>query len=132
MAVGQNLVRLNVADRVVYSVHDYPASVYGQSWFSDAKYPANLPGVWDSYWGYVAKQNIAPVWIGEFGTKYLTDSDKKWMATLVDYISQNQLSFAYWCWNPNSNDTGGILKDDWLTINTDKQAVIAPALAPSL
>lgn len=132
MAVGQNLVRLSVADRVVYSVHDYPASVYGQSWFSDAKYPANLPGVWDSYWGYVAKQNIAPVWIGEFGTKYLTDSDKKWMATLVDYISQNQLSFAYWCWNPNSNDTGGILKDDWLTINTDKQAVIAPALAPSL
>ncbi|HEU5119259.1 MAG TPA: cellulase family glycosylhydrolase, partial [Isosphaeraceae bacterium] len=32
-------VQLNIANRVVYSPHDYPASVYPQSWFSDPSYP---------------------------------------------------------------------------------------------
>jgi endoglucanase len=44
-------VQLNVANRLVYSAHDYPASVYGQSWFNAPNYPNNLPGIWDSYWG---------------------------------------------------------------------------------
>ncbi len=85
--------------------------------------------MWDSYWGYLVKQNIAPVWIGEFGTKLQTTSDQKWLSTLVSYIIQNKLSFAYWCWNPDSGDTGGILADDWTTVNTNKQDIIAPALA---
>ncbi len=129
MSAGANLVRLGTPNHVVYSPHDYPASVYGQSWFSAANYPNNLPGVWDSYWGYLVKQNIAPVWIGEFGTKLQTTSDQKWLSTLVGYIVQNKLSFAYWCWNPDSGDTGGILADDWTTVNTNKQDIIAPALA---
>lgn len=129
MSAGANLVRLSIPNRVVYSPHDYPASVYGQPWFSAGNYPNNLPGVWDSYWGYLVKQNIAPVWIGEFGTKLQTSSDQKWLSTLVSYIIQNKLSFAYWCWNPDSGDTGGILADDWTTVNTNKQDIIAPALA---
>lgn len=128
-AAGGNPVRLGIPNHVVYSPHDYPASVYGQSWFSAPDYPNNLPGIWDSYWGYLVKQNIAPVWIGEFGTKYQTDSDKRWLATLVNYIAQNRLSFSYWCWNPNSGDTGGILQDDWTSIHMDKQQALAPALA---
>jgi hypothetical protein len=32
-----------------------------QSWFSDPSFPANMPGIWDKYWGYIFKQNIAPV-----------------------------------------------------------------------
>lgn len=129
-AAGANLVQLGVPNHVVYSPHDYPASVYGQPWFSAPDYPNNLPGVWDSYWGYLVKQNIAPIWIGEFGTKYQADSDKKWLASLVNYIVQNRLSFSYWCWNPNSGDTGGILQDDWTQIHSDKQQALAPALAP--
>ena len=31
--------------------------------------------------------------------------------------------------NLNSGDTGGILKDDWRSVNTDKQAVLHPLLA---
>lgn len=129
MATGQNPVRLPTPNHVVYSPHDYPASVYGQSWFSAANYLNNLPGVWDSYWGYLVKQNIAPVWIGEFGSKLQTTSDQKWMTTLVSYIVANRLSFAYWCWNPDSGDTGGILADDWTTVNQNKQDIIGPALA---
>lgn len=64
MGVGQYPVQLNVANRVVYSAHDYATSVAQQSWFSDPAFPANMPGIWDKYWGYIFKQNIAPVWVG--------------------------------------------------------------------
>ncbi|MFO0576068.1 MAG: glycoside hydrolase family 5 protein [Polyangia bacterium] len=132
MAAQGAPVRLSVADRLVYSIHDYPESVYGQQWFYAANYPDNLPGVWDSYWGYLPKMNTAPLWIGEFGTKLATDKDRKWMGKLVEYIGQNKLSFAFWSWNPDSGDTGGILMDDWNTVNQDKLSAIKPALAPPL
>ena len=45
---GAAPVRLNVANKLVYSTHDYPASVHAQSWFSAPDYPANLPAVWDA------------------------------------------------------------------------------------
>ena len=59
---------LEVADRVVYSPHDYPASVAWQNWFGASDYPDNLTSVWDTNWGYIQKQGIAPVLLGEFGT----------------------------------------------------------------
>jgi aryl-phospho-beta-D-glucosidase BglC (GH1 family) len=131
-AAGQSPVRLNVPNRLVYSPHDYPASVFAQTWFSDPSYPANLAGVWDQYWGYLAKQKIAPIWIGEFGTLDQTTSDQQWLAAMVGYIKGANLSFSYWCWNPDSGDTGGILQDDWQTVNSNKQAALQPILAPAL
>ncbi|MGZ3439921.1 MAG: glycoside hydrolase family 5 protein [Polyangia bacterium] len=131
-AAGQNPVMLNVANRVVYSAHDYPASVYAQTWFSDPTYPNNLPGVFDQYWGYLVKQKKAPVWVGEFGTKYQTTVDQQWLKALASYLGGNGVSFTYWCLNPDSGDTGGILQDDWMTVNTDKQSVLQPFLAPAL
>lgn len=65
---GQFPVRLNVANRLVYSPHEYATSVYEQEWFKAADFPANLPAVWDRYWGYLYKQNIAPIMMGEFGS----------------------------------------------------------------
>ena len=38
------------------------------------------------------------------------------------------ISWAWWSWNPNSGDTGGIANDDWTTVNTAKQAIIQPYL----
>ena len=132
MAAGANPVQLTVPNHVVYSPHDYPASLYNQPWFSDKNYPNNLASVWDSYWGYLVKQNQAPIWIGEFGTKLQSDSDTKWLSSLVSYIKTNQLSFSFWSWNPDSGDTGGILQDDWTTVNQNKVDAIKPALAGSL
>ncbi len=129
---GANPVRLDVPDRVVYSPHDYPASVYQQTWFNDPAYPSNLPSVWDQYWGYLAAEGTAPVWLGEFGTRNQTETDRLWLTSLAGYLGTRSLSFAYWCLNPNSGDTGGILQDDWITVNTDKQAVLDPILAPRL
>ena len=48
----------------------------------------------------------------------------------IDLAEGDQgISWTYWSWNPNSGDTGGILADDWTTVNTNKQDIIAPALA---
>lgn len=127
---GTSPVRLPVDHHLVYSAHDYPASVYAQKWFSDPSYPANLPQVWDSHWGYLAKQGTAPVWIGEFGTKDLTTVDQQWLRAMGEYIKAGSMSFAFWCWNADSGDTGGVLQDDWKTVNTDKMTVLAPLLAP--
>jgi endoglucanase len=131
-AAGSAPVRLGVANRLVYSPHDYPASVSGQSWFNDPTYPKNLPSVWDAHWGYLAAEGVAPVWIGEFGSRLATTSDQQWMMALTSYIGQRGLSFSFWCLNPDSGDTGGLLQDDWVTVNQNKQSLLAPILAPLL
>lgn len=129
-AAGTYPVRLNVANQLVYSTHDYPASVYGQSWFYAPNYPSNLAGIWESHWGYLMTANTAPVLLGEFGTRNQTTIDQQWFRTIADYISSRSMNFTFWSWNPNSGDTGGILQDDWRTVNADKQAVLQPLLAP--
>ena len=43
------------------------------------------------------------------------------MTHFVDWLKcKGTKNFFYWSWNPNSGDTGGILKDDWLSVNTEK------------
>ena len=137
---GASPVRLNVPGRLVYSAHDYPASVYQQTWFSDPNYPNNLPAVWDKNWGYLFRQNIAPVILGEFGSKLATTSDQQWFDKMTAYLGgdldgngtkdlaagQQGISWTYWSWNPNSGDTGGILADDWNTVLANKVAKLAP------
>ncbi|WP_237280256.1 cellulase family glycosylhydrolase [Subtercola vilae] len=121
-------VTLSVAHQVVYSPHDYPSSVYTQSWFSAANYPANLAPLWDKNWGYLAKSNIAPVLLGEFGSTLATPSDTKWMTSIVSYLANTGISFAYWSFNPDSGDTGGLVKDDWVTPQAAKLSALKPLL----
>lgn len=127
-----NPVRLNVPNRLVYSAHDYPSTVYNQPWFSAANYPNNLSGVWDKHWGYLVKRNIAPVWLGEFGTRLQSTSDQQWLKALVTYLGTGAkgINWTFWCWNPNSGDTGGILEDDWKTVNQAKQSYLNPIEFP--
>jgi endoglucanase len=117
-------IRLNVPNRLVYSAHEYPETIYPQPWFSDSNYPNNLPAVWDKYWGYLVKENIAPVLIGEFGTRYETEKDRQWLSQFQKYVRQNKISWTYWSLNPNSGDTGGLLQDDWVTIHQTKQNIL--------
>ena len=121
-------VTLTVAHRLVYSIHDYPASVFAQPWFSAKSYPRNLEGVWKASWGYLQEGGKTPVLLGEFGTKLQTTSDQQWLAALVEYVRVNQMSFAYWSFNPNSGDTGGLVKDDWRTPERAKLDVLRPIL----
>lgn len=134
--VAQYPVELNVPHHVVYSAHDYATSVAQQPWFTDPSFPANMPGVWDTYWGYIFKQNIAPVWVGEFGTTLQSGVDQKWLSALADYMRPtgtyggDSFSWTFWSWNPDSGDTGGILKDDWSTVDTVKDGYLTAIKAP--
>ncbi|MFJ4005099.1 cellulase family glycosylhydrolase [Streptomyces sp. NPDC090023] len=134
---GTAPVRLNVPNRLVYSAHDYATSVAQQPWFSDPSFPANMPAIWDEHWGYLFKQNTAPVLLGEFGTTLQSTVDQKWLAALVDYLrptgtaGADSFPWTFWSWNPNSGD-GGILKDDWQSVDTVKDGYLASIKAPGL
>jgi aryl-phospho-beta-D-glucosidase BglC (GH1 family) len=137
---GASPVVLNQPGHLVYSAHDYPASVYQQSWFNAPNYPNNLPAVWDANWGYLFRKGIAPVLLGEFGSKLATTSDQQWFDKMTAYLGgdldgngtndlaagQQGISWTYWSWNPNSGDTGGILADDWTTVNQNKVNELTP------
>ena len=118
--VRNHPIELSIPNRIIYSTHDYPSSVSSQQWFYTSDYPNNLEKIWDDNWGFIQKENIAPVLIGEFGTKLETDSDKLWFSNLINYIGKNKFHWTFWCWNPNSGDTNGLLLDDWNTIHTQK------------
>jgi endoglucanase len=125
-------VTLNVANRVVYSPHEYDNGVFNQTWFSDPNFPNNMPALWDSWWGYLHKNNVAPIMVGEFGSLLNDPKDGQWLSALMSYIGTgaNGMNFTFWCLNPNSGDTGGILLDDWITVNTTKHGYLAPYLFP--
>jgi aryl-phospho-beta-D-glucosidase BglC (GH1 family) len=101
-----------IPNRVVYSPHDYPNAT--QARFK-AGFPATLAPWWDFVWGYIAKEGIAPILLGEFAGDFrdpatLSDAvpwgksysaqagavrDAAWMQALSDYICANGLSWAY-------------------------------------
>ncbi|MGE5618990.1 MAG: glycoside hydrolase family 5 protein [Sphingomonadaceae bacterium] len=123
---GESPVRLKVPNKLVYSAHDYGPGVYWQGWFKDESFPANMPTVWESHWGYLAKQGIAPVLLGEFGGRSVgSDTEGVWQRSLMDYLKANGISYTYWSLNPNSGDTGGILADDWKSVNDSKMSVLS-------
>ncbi|KAJ3320732.1 hypothetical protein HDV06_005025 [Boothiomyces sp. JEL0866] len=121
---GEYPVRLNIPNKLVYSIHDYPKSVYPQPWFSDPSFPNNLKGIWDSHWGYLLRNNTAPILVGEFGTKLQDSQDSVWLQHLVQYINDNGASWTFWSWNPESGDTGGLVQYDWVTLETGKDAYL--------
>ena len=125
MNAGKYPVELKTPNRLVYSPHDYGPTVSGQSWFSNKNFPDNMPAFWDKHWGYLQKKGIAPILVGEFGgTSVGKDPDGIWQRSLVSYLKTNHFHYTYWCLNPNSGDTGGLLEDDWLTVNPGKQALL--------
>ena len=65
---GQYPVTLSSPGHVVYSAHDYGPNLFQQTWFNSSTTPASLDAVWNANWGYLYSQDIAPVWVGEFGT----------------------------------------------------------------
>lgn len=127
-AAGAQPVQLDVPNKIVYSPHEYATSVAHQDWFDDPTFPDNMEGIWDTFWGYLFKQDIAPVMVGEFGTTLQARVDQVWLAELLEYLDANGASWTFWSWNPNSGDTGGVLTHDWTTVDTTKYAYLEPYL----
>ncbi len=134
-------IDFTVDHKLVYSVHDYPPSLAGFGWFNDSDFPNNMSDVWTDAWGYLIQNNVAPVLVGEFGTKLETTQDQQWLNALVKYMDgdwnldgksdlaagKEGASWTYWAWSPGSGDTGGIMTDDW-TVNSAKMDAISPAI----
>ncbi|MGB3734037.1 MAG: glycoside hydrolase family 5 protein [Ilumatobacter sp.] len=115
-------------NKVVYSPHEYATSVFRQTWFDDPDFPANMPAIWDEFWGDLERTDAAPVMVGEFGTTLDADIDGVWLDALLVYLDEIGAGFTFWTFNPNSGDTGGILEDDWTTVDTDKMSHLEPYL----
>jgi aryl-phospho-beta-D-glucosidase BglC (GH1 family) len=124
-------LRINPA-KLLYSAHDYGPEVFPQTWFSAPDYPRNLAGIWDQTWGYIPRSGLGGVFIGEFGIGH-SDAYQgralQWIQSLMAYMGSSS-SWTYWSLNPNSGDTGGILKDDWVGVNQWKLDLLTPYQAP--
>ena len=109
-------VTLTTPNKVVYSIHDYPAEIGGQA--TDASGPAAIQAM-TRQWGFLETQNTAPVWIGEMGSNMTSSGSKVWAATLLDYMNgkdgaqggptftghQQPISGSWW--NAGSEGGGG-------------------------
>jgi endoglucanase len=128
---GENLMDLQranltlpVAERLVYSPHVYGPDVSYQPYFGNSTYPANMPAIWDLHFGFVLKK-YGPVVMGEWGGKYRTDADIKWQNKFAAYLKEKSIGSFYWCVNPNSGDTEGLLDNDWNTPRSDKLSMLS-------
>jgi aryl-phospho-beta-D-glucosidase BglC (GH1 family) len=133
-AVRTAPIHLTHPEKLVYSAHEYGPEVHDQTWFSDATFPANLPAVWTQHFDFIMQQGIGHLLLGEFGIKDLTaDSGKsgQWFNTLLKTVASTY-SWTFWCWNPNSGDTEGILQTDWLNVQQWKVDALKPYLAPMI
>lgn len=140
MGVRDRPIVLDVADKLVYSAHDYPNSIFAQPWFQQAGWEAQLTAKFDQMWGYIYREGIAPVFLGEFGSKLQDAKDLAWLDRITAYLAgdldadgsidipagQQGMSWTWWSWNPNSGDTGGILADDWTTVIAAKVERLEP------
>lgn len=131
MGADQYPVRLDDPSKLVYSPHVY---------FRDPSYylPNTQYQDFQKYWGYLFEQNRAPIMVGEFGSRLTNEEQVEWMKALVRYMNgdfngdgvsdlapgQQGVSFTFWDFSPSSADTGGILTDDWQSVNWNKMNII--------
>ena len=118
-------VQLSRPHQLVYSAHDYGPEVYDMAWFQAPNFPKNLPSIWRKHWAYLQLDDIAPVILGEFGdTSVSTDPDGTWQRAMAAYIAHNGFGYLYWSWEPNTQDSSGLLENDWTTVDQSKLAVL--------
>jgi endoglucanase len=135
--VATHPIGLDRPDRVVYSLHDYP-------WFHPEG--QSLRAYTDQMrrnGGYLLAEQIAPVWIGEFGndTRSVANfgipawqpghpSSATWWRNLHTWVTDNDVDWCWWALNPTQPkgtvpvagrhrsswgdaETWGLLAPDW-------------------
>ena len=118
---GENLVGIKVAPvmlsdqkRLVYSPHSYGPSVYMHEYFEEENFPHNMDAIWDSHFGFAQHATGQAIVIGEMGGFY-KGKDRVWQDWAIEKCRREGYGVFYFELNPDSVDTGGILKDDWTT-----------------
>jgi len=114
--------------QIVYSPHDYGPTVYAQPWFASGfTYDSLKTDCWNDNWLYISQENIAPILVGEWGG-FMTEPNLTWMTYLRTLIAENHLSHTFWCFNANSGDTGGLVRDDFTTWDEEKYSFVKEVL----
>jgi endoglucanase len=130
--VKSHPINLEHPEKLVYSAHEYGPEVFDQPWFSASNFPNNLPAIWDTHFGYLNKGGDAHLFIGEFGildTASASGRAGQWFDAFLKYMGKD-FSWTFWCLNPNSGDTGGLLGYDWTTPAQWKLDKLKPYMAP--
>ena len=118
--------------------HDGP-NLFEQTWFNSSTTPASLAAVWNANWGYLYTQDVAPVWVGEFGTdntaadvaSSAAGSQGQWFESLVSYLSANPwMGWTYWALN--GEDSYDLLDGsyDATPVSAAKQSELASSSSP--
>jgi endoglucanase len=137
--VAKSPVVLSVANRLVYSAHDYGPSESSQPWFNSSTTYASLVAQWNKSWAYISEEKIAPVWIGEFGTtnnasdlqSAVPGSQGQWFQSFMQFLGANEnLSWSYWALN--GEDSYGLLDFNYdpTPVSATKQAMLAAVQMP--
>jgi len=114
--------------QIVYSPHDYGPRVYEQPWFQGGfTYESLMKDAWYDYWLYIQEEGIAPVFVGEWGG-FMEGDNLKWMEYFRQLIAEKHLHHTFWCFNANSGDTGGLVKDDFKTWDDEKYNFVKSVL----
>ncbi len=119
-----------LAQRVVYSPHDYGPSVGNWNYFAAPDYPNNMTSVWNQMWGYLVKNKVAPVYIGEIGDMIVAGANNgfetaakhaqsvQWIGQMMRYAAGQTstagtpdvpagvagFSWSWFCWSTNGYD----------------------------
>jgi endoglucanase len=115
-------VELEVSNRVVYSAHVYAWSGWGSSEgrYSKRNYASFIRAMRNN-WAYLVEDDIAPVWIGEFGAPHHPSvGDANYWDNLMRYLKAIDADFGYWAINPrkpkdNAKESYSLVEDDWIT-----------------
>jgi len=131
--------------KLVFAPHAYGPSLYklkGTAPYMPAhfrqdigNYKVALPQKWDSIWGFVTETGLRPPLIlSETGGDmtccdqrqlHAPGADAAWQVQLLQYLDRKSSGLFYFCLNPYSDDTGGIIKKDWRTPEVDKLLMLS-------
>lgn len=124
--VALHPVVLNVPGKLVYAAHNYLWSCPA----CDNNHTAFVEKL-ENQWGFIMRNDIAPVWISEFGTPHTGDGyvdvgpQGRWWTWFTAYLKANHtgISFGYWPLDGTqstgrtrirgSEEIYGILNADW-------------------
>jgi len=109
--VRESPVELSLPNRLVYSAHEYGPMEYPQPWFTPATISRDLEQIWVKHWAFGHDLQIAPVYLGEFGTandaasieSNQSGSQGQWFSTLVAFLS-NRSTIGWTYWSANGED----------------------------
>ena len=130
-------VMLNVPNKVVYSVHEYPTEVSGNPNDTAPGYLATM----NQFWGFVVTQNIAPVFVGEIGSSMSNANDQAWAQMIVAYLNGTApggltlqpggqgVSIGWFLWGCEDGQIpDGVLQNDWSTARPEQMSVVSQLL----